>query len=61
MIISVKEFPTCNYIYTVATPFLCKHPRFKPPAEVVRAINCVPYGARPAGAGEAAAARGESS
>ncbi|KAL6765469.1 hypothetical protein V8C86DRAFT_2459875 [Haematococcus lacustris] len=56
MIISVKEFPTCNYIYTVATPFLCKHPRFKPPAEVVRAINCVPYGARPAGAGEAAAA-----
>ncbi|KAJ9504962.1 hypothetical protein QJQ45_021453 [Haematococcus lacustris] len=58
MIISVKEFPTCNYIYTVATPFLCKHPRFKPPAEVVRAINCVPYGARPAGAGKAAAARG---
>lgn len=30
MLVSVKEFPTCNYIFTVATPFLCKHPEFKP-------------------------------
>jgi hypothetical protein len=31
IIVSVKEFPTCNYVFTVATPFLCKHPEFKPP------------------------------
>lgn len=30
VIVSVKEFPTCNYVFTVATPFLCNHPEFKP-------------------------------
>lgn len=29
MIASVKEFPTCNYIITVSTPLLCKHPEFQ--------------------------------
>ncbi len=31
VILSVREFPTCNYIFTVSTTFLCKHPQFKPP------------------------------
>eukprot|EP00983_Pelagomonas_calceolata_P108796 1159496-Pelagomonas_calceolata.AAC.1 len=30
IIFSVNEFPTCNYVFVVATPFLCKHPEFKP-------------------------------
>lgn len=28
--VSVKEFPTCNYVVVVSTPFLCKHPAFLP-------------------------------
>lgn len=31
IITAVKEFPTCHYVLTVATPFLCKAPEFKPP------------------------------
>ena len=35
IIFSVKEFPTCNYVYVVATPFMCKHPKFKPQVNVL--------------------------
>lgn len=30
VILAVKEFPTCSYVFTVATPLLCAHPAFKP-------------------------------
>uniref|UniRef100_A0A7S3VMM3 MRH domain-containing protein n=1 Tax=Dunaliella tertiolecta TaxID=3047 RepID=A0A7S3VMM3_DUNTE len=42
IIFSVNEFPTCNYVFVVATPFLCKHPEFKPQPEAVSSIVCVP-------------------
>ncbi|GFR42283.1 hypothetical protein Agub_g3181 [Astrephomene gubernaculifera] len=41
-IVSVKEFPTCNYVFVVSTPFLCKHPEFKPEPEKHLTIGCVP-------------------
>jgi hypothetical protein len=31
VVLSVREFPTCNYVVVVSTPFLCKHPFFQPP------------------------------
>ncbi|KAF5837447.1 hypothetical protein DUNSADRAFT_4363 [Dunaliella salina] len=42
IIFSVNEFPTCNYVFVVATPFLCKHPEFKPQPEAVSSIVCAP-------------------
>mmetsp|Transcript_31818 Transcript_31818/g.70690 ORF Transcript_31818/g.70690 Transcript_31818/m.70690 type:complete len:390 (-) Transcript_31818:180-1349(-) len=51
-IVSVKEFPTCNYVFTVATPFLCNHPEFKLPPEKLYTVVCdpepLPPGASPA-------------
>lgn len=35
VVLSVREFPTCNYVVVVSTPFLCKHPAFTPPVSVV--------------------------
>lgn len=29
-VLSVKEFPSCNYVVVISTPFLCKHPAFVP-------------------------------
>jgi hypothetical protein len=40
VITAVKEFPACNYVLTVASPLLCKHPAFRPQPERVRAIAC---------------------
>jgi len=34
IIVSVREFPTCNYVILVSTPLLCQHPVFKPPVSV---------------------------
>lgn len=31
LIVSVREFPTCNYVVLVSTPLLCQHATFKPP------------------------------
>lgn len=31
VVLSVREFPSCNYVLVVSTPFLCKHPAFAPP------------------------------
>jgi hypothetical protein len=31
LIVSVREFPTCNYVVLVTTPLLCQHAAFKPP------------------------------
>lgn len=42
MLVLVKEFPTCNYIFVVATPFLCVHPRFQPPPQRTHTIRCTP-------------------
>lgn len=35
MVLSVREFPTCNYVVVVATPFVCKHPQFTPPVSFI--------------------------
>ncbi|KAG2437534.1 hypothetical protein HYH02_011177 [Chlamydomonas schloesseri] len=40
VLVSIKEFPTCNYVFVVTTPFLCKHPLFKPAADNNLAIKC---------------------
>jgi hypothetical protein len=29
-VLSAREFPTCNYLVLVASPFICDHPAFKP-------------------------------
>ncbi|GAX79253.1 hypothetical protein CEUSTIGMA_g6693.t1 [Chlamydomonas eustigma] len=42
VLVLVKEFPTCHYIFVVATPFLCTHPLFKPQPERTQAIKCYP-------------------
>ncbi|KAG2429356.1 hypothetical protein HXX76_011122 [Chlamydomonas incerta] len=42
VLVSIKEFPTCNYVFVVTTPFLCKHPLFKPVADQNIAIKCEP-------------------
>ncbi|KAF8058885.1 zinc finger CCCH domain-containing protein 67 [Scenedesmus sp. PABB004] len=42
VVLSVREFPTCNYVVLVSTPFLCKHPAFVPQPEDVRLVSCVP-------------------
>ena len=34
VVMSVREFPTCNYVVVVSTPFLCKHPSFMPPVRL---------------------------
>lgn len=40
--VSVREFPSCNYVLVVSTPFLCKHPAFVPPVSVVESCSlCV--------------------
>lgn len=41
VVVSVKEFPTCNYVVVVSTPFLCKHPAFLPPPQDLRLISCL--------------------
>ncbi|KAG2498656.1 hypothetical protein HYH03_003402 [Edaphochlamys debaryana] len=46
-IMSIKEFPTCNYVFVVSTPFLCKHPAFKPLPEQHLQIRCVPIALEP--------------
>jgi hypothetical protein len=38
VVLSVREFPTCNYVVVVSTPFLCKHPFFQPP--VRPSVSC---------------------
>ncbi|WIA19245.1 hypothetical protein OEZ85_003883 [Tetradesmus obliquus] len=45
VVLSVREFPTCNYVVVVSTPFLCKHPSFEPPEEDIRVVSCVPVDA----------------
>lgn len=41
-----KQEPySCNYVITIATPFLCSHADFKPKAEVVKNIVCATVGA----------------
>lgn len=40
LLVMVKEFPTCNYIYVVATPFLCTHPKFRPPPQRTHTLRC---------------------
>jgi len=37
VVLSVREFPTCNYVVVVSTPFLCKHPAFTPPVSAATA------------------------
>eukprot|EP00878_Enallax_costatus_P005298 GHUV01005565.1.p1 GENE.GHUV01005565.1~~GHUV01005565.1.p1 ORF type:complete len:415 (+),score=129.13 GHUV01005565.1:253-1497(+) len=58
IVLSVREFPTCNYVVVVSTPFLCKHPAFTPPAEDLRLISCIAIGLekQPTGAAAVAAA-----
>ncbi|KAF6253222.1 hypothetical protein COO60DRAFT_1703903 [Scenedesmus sp. NREL 46B-D3] len=46
VVLSVREFPTCNYVLVVSTPFLCKHPSFEPPEEDIRVMSCVPLDAQ---------------
>jgi hypothetical protein len=41
VVVSVKEFPSCNYIVVVSTPFLCKHPAFAPAVSAARLRVCV--------------------
>lgn len=41
-IVSVKEFPTCHYVFVVSTPFLCKHPAFRPPVSTREATGYAP-------------------
>jgi hypothetical protein len=43
VVVSVKEFPTCNYVVVVSTPFLCKHPAFLPPVSAVAASGAPPF------------------
>jgi protein OS-9 len=60
VITAVKEFPACNYVLTVASPFLCKHPAFRPQPERVRAIACTALEPPPAaGRGEEEAEAGQ--
>lgn len=49
--VSVKEFPTCNYVVVVSTPFLCKHPAFLP--TVSELLDAASYAAADAAAGAA--------
>ena len=49
----MQEFPTCHYIFVVATPLLCDHPAFRPPPDRTHAIHCVKEdSATPAGVDE---------
>ncbi|KXZ45720.1 hypothetical protein GPECTOR_51g706 [Gonium pectorale] len=55
-IVSIREFPTCNYVMTVSTPFLCNHPDFKPPPENRIHTVCEPLEETAANKAAAAAA-----
>eukprot|EP00198_Chlamydomonas_reinhardtii_P007020 XP_001696356.1 predicted protein [Chlamydomonas reinhardtii] len=57
VLVSIKEFPTCNYVFVVTTPFLCKHPLFKPAADKNVAIKCEPIPSAADGEEDAAQAQ----
>lgn len=40
VVLSVREFPTCNYVVVMSSPLLCKHPDFAPPPENTFLIDC---------------------
>ena len=37
---SIRESSTCNYMLTIKTPVLCKHPAFREPPPKVKSIMC---------------------
>jgi hypothetical protein len=41
-LVAVREFPSCHYVATVATPVLCVHPDFAARREDVRLVACAP-------------------
>jgi protein OS-9 len=55
---SVVEPRSCEYVFTVKTPLLCKHPAFKPQQPRVAPIGCFPVDA-PAGGGSGSSEAGE--
>eukprot|EP01117_Protostelium_nocturnum_P018220 TRINITY_DN7585_c0_g1_i1.p1 TRINITY_DN7585_c0_g1~~TRINITY_DN7585_c0_g1_i1.p1 ORF type:complete len:402 (+),score=127.89 TRINITY_DN7585_c0_g1_i1:138-1343(+) len=41
MISSIREPSTCTYVVTIASPYICKHPNYRPKKERIDVISCV--------------------
>lgn len=56
-LLSVKEFPTCNYRAVIHATLLCKHPDFVPPPHDIRIVDCRPLVLDSAAVGSSSGAR----